>query len=275
MGNLQANVSKQVFSEFTEFISNNATNIVNQNQLQCSAGNTLGFQTGGGGDCEFYATNSRINIGQRATSTCMMSAENINQVQIDIKNNIATTVEQFAQQGSKNAQDWLALAVSFQINDVDNITKLSSLIQNSITTDVQNYCQNQVLATNNGIIHLCGSYDGVTFDVTQDAFATGIASCINKNIIHAFTANDTLRTIVQRTDQQLASQQAGLGSVLFWLAIAGGILLLIIIIVVVVFLVISSRSGGGGGGQQQQSLGFGPVAALRFAQQVPPQALLV
>ena len=101
MGNLQANISQQVFSEFTQFISNNASSVVNKNLCSGSAGNVTSFQTGGEPSCTFSFINGNLNINQTATTTCTINAQNLTQVQTDIQNNIATMVQQFVAQGCR------------------------------------------------------------------------------------------------------------------------------------------------------------------------------
>lgn len=243
MGNVQANQTKQMLSEFTEFVTNNTTTIVNTNKLNCTAGNVLRFNAGKGQDCDFDITGGSINLNQTASSNCKVTAEDINDIQAEIKNNISNLTQQFAEQASENTQGWLATAFSFQINQAENITQLSNLIQNNIQTDIENFCGGEILSTNNAIVNLCGTYDGTEINITQDVLATGIASCVNKNITAVFAENEVLNEVFQKTDQALASKQEGIGSFFFWLAIAGSVLAVLLIIGSIFFFVLRGSGG--------------------------------
>lgn len=273
MGNLQSNTSKEVFSQFTEFIYNNATNIVNKNDLTCAVGNYAEFESGRGEFCPFSCVNCDINFNQKAEANCQIKAENLNQIQIDIKNNIATQVEQFLKQDSKSIQDWLAAAISLQINDATTATEIANLVQNSIRTDVQNFCQAQVFSNNNAKISLCGTFVNTRFDLAQDVLATGLASCVNKNLVSAVSSNSTLTKLIQDTDQKLSSEQKGATDFIKWIAIIGGIILLLLIIGAGIWFLFM-RGGGSSSTTQiysttsKPTVGVGPLGAYQFAQSI-------
>src|SRR5699024_9926249 len=138
----------QVMSEFTEFVSDNVTDIVNKSKLDCSAVNNVEFTTGKGKYCDFKIVDGNIKLTQKAKSDCEVSSDNVNKIQTEIQNNIDNLIKQFSKQASKNSQEWLSTSVSVQTNDVKNISQLSNLIKNSVKTNVDNFCGGEIASAN-------------------------------------------------------------------------------------------------------------------------------
>ncbi len=248
MGNIQANSTKQVLSEYTSFINSQVSSVINQSVTNCTASNTANITTGGS-DCIFELTNGSFTYVQNAYASCKLNSENSTQIQTVIQNTVSNNLQSFINQASKSTQDWFATAFSLQINDASNVIQVQNQMSNFVSSQIQNFCQSQILSANNNTVHLCGIFNGATINLGQNAFTEGVTSCVNKNVITAFTSNYALNQLWTQTDQKLASEQKGATSALMWIAIIGGIVLVVLIIGAILYFVLSSRSGGGGGAQ--------------------------
>ena len=237
MGNIQSNITTQTLADYTNAMNSAVQETYSAAISGCTATDELSFQAGAGGSggCNFEIINGSININQTATASCNLNNQNINNTKVSFQNTITNATKQFIDQNSQNKQGWWATAFSFQVNGASNSTEVSTTIGNSFVGSITEICRQEAAAMNQEKILLCGTYNASTVNVTQNATVTALVSCINRNVTNVFTTNSVLNELWQQTDQKLASQQAGLDSVLFWLAIAGGILIIFIIIIGVAF----------------------------------------
>lgn len=243
MGAAQANVTKQALTDLTE-INNKVVNTVkNQSISNCNAiniGNLLIGVTPDNVPCLAQVTNNTFNYSQGATASCQLTSQNVTESISDFANTIANQISQETLQGSKSIQDWLAVAVSVQVNEAQTSTEIINRVSTYVRNTVTNICQNDVRAMNDRNVVICGFVDGNTFNLNQDASVTALTSCINRSILEAFAKDDVLNEVAQKTDQKLSSEQKGLGSVLLWvvIGIAG-----VIILALIVWLIIRALSG--------------------------------
>ena len=243
MGVVQSNTVKQAYSELNHFITNNVNTIVDKATLNCIAGNEVKLNFGNSGACVFVMEKGVVNVNNTAVSTCSLSSENITDIQESVKNSIKTLLEQFVKQGSQSTQDFLATAVSIQIQNATTTDEIINQIETSIKNNVSNFCDANVASTNRADITVCGQFSETTLNILNDAFVAGVASCVNKNITQAFIENDTLNKLVQEADQKLAAEQKGLGGFLQWLIIGLVIVGAILILVMLGYLFIKGQSG--------------------------------
>lgn len=231
MGNIQANLTKQTLADYTNMVNSVVADVYNSAISICASGNDFSLSTGVG--CDFKFVNSAINVSQFAGSTCKLDADNINKLSAKFTNDIINKTQQFIDQRSQNKQGWFATAFSFQINNASNSTEVTNQIKNSFDINFTNKCQAVTSAFNKGSVNLCGYYDSSTFDFKQNALTNALVSCVNENIMDIWVTNSVLNELWQRTDQKLASEQAGLS--LKWLFIGIAIIVAIMIIVSLIY----------------------------------------
>jgi hypothetical protein len=239
MGNIQSSSTKQILSSYTSVINDSVANIINSSTLNCTASNRLEVQTGGEPNCTFQSIDSTFNFNQNAVSNCRLISENINDISSTLQNTVKTTTENFINNDLQNKQGWFALAFSLQIANSSSASEVAQIISNQFNGQIENICRTQVGAFNHGTLLLCGAYSGTTFNYSQDAVSTAIASCVNQNIIRIFNTNSALSEMWSRTDNALASEQTGFN--FKYLIIIGVIILAIIIIGLIIFLLTRGR----------------------------------
>ena len=239
MGNAQSNITKQTLASYTTSVNQAMNSVYSSSIAGCTATNELSIATGGVPDCFFEMTDGAFNLSQTSSSSCNLNNVNINKTTAQFKNTIRNTTKQFIDQNAQNKQGWFATAFSFQINGASNSTEISNTITNSLANSITEICQQEARAMNEAKILLCGTFNASAINIDQNALVTAMVSCINRNVTSIFTTNTVLNQLWQQTDQKLASEQAGFGSVLFWLVIAG-------VVFIVAILLLFSVFGGGG-----------------------------
>lgn len=247
MGNYQSSVTRQFISSVNNIINQSATSVYNQASQQCSAINLLTANFGSSPDgqtCPVTVINSRINFRQGASVTCNLDSVNHADLNTQFTNEVQQQLQQLASTDIQNKQGFLSTAISIQENNLSSEQQLINAITNTLSQNITNLCTTVNQASNQGNLVFCGVYQDTTIDVAQNATIQAITSCVNEAIVKVQVGNTTIADIIQRTDNKLASEQQGVGSLL-WIIIAviGGILLLGII-GFVIFMLIQPRGGG-------------------------------
>ena len=226
MGNVQANETKQILSSYTNVVNSVVANVYNKALANCSSSNNLMLTTGR--DCVFNFSDGTMNFKQVAGSNCKLDSINTTELTSSFNTEIINKTRNFIEQNAKNDQGWFATAFSLQINDAENVTDVMNQITNSFNVNFTNQCQSISNALNNANVDLCGYFDKTTFNFEQNAFVTAITSCVNKNVMNMWTSNSVLNDLWSKTDQKLASTQAGFSFVWLFLIIIALVILLII-----------------------------------------------
>jgi len=227
MGSAQSNVTKQTLASYTNVINTAMFNAYNESVGRCSASNTLVIDT-----CPtFEIINGSLNVTQAAAADCQFNSQNFNTFTAKFTTEVRNATKQFIDENAKNKQGWFATAFSFQINGASNSSEVTNKIMNSFQGNTTNICRDESDAMNSGKLLLCGTFDGSAINVKQNSTVTSLVSCVNRNTEQAFVSNSVLNDLYQKTNQKLASEQAGVGSFFEWIVIAivAGIILLIII----------------------------------------------
>ncbi|CAK7994509.1 Hypothetical protein POVR1_LOCUS33 [uncultured virus] len=232
MGNLQATVSKQVAEEFNNVINTVTSSARQTVSLSNVAVNDIRVVIGGVGCPITPNIGGDINLSQAQSSQYILTATNISLITATIKNNLTNALQQFTTQSSTSTQGWLSFAFSAQTAGSYTESDAINDIVNSISGNAAQACSNQVITQNGISLVLCGNVTG-SVNIDQDTAVTALESCINKQITNAFISNTVLNNIIQKTDQYFLSQQAGLDSIFYYLAIAAVIIFIIIVIATV------------------------------------------
>lgn len=243
MGSAQSEITKQTLADYNSFMNTALQSDINTAISGCAAANNLSLQTGGEKYCDFEMINGSINVNQKVNATCSLHSKNINSITTKFNTTVKNTTQQFIDQNAKNKQGWFATAFSFQIQGASTSAEVSNKITNSFTGNISNTCRQEATAMNSNKTLLCGTYNASVVNINQDATITALTSCINRNVTEAFLTNNALNEMYQKTNQKLTSEQAGVGSFVFWIALAivAGIILVIILGAV-------GSSGGSKGG---------------------------
>lgn len=236
MGNIQASETKQTLADYTQVVNSTVVNTFNTAIQQCTSGNTLALDTGNG--CIFDFINGTFDVTQVANTQCTFNSQNVVNATSSFQNNIQTATKNFIDQNLQNQQGWFATAFSLQISGAENSTQVSQLVSNAFQGNFTNRCQATSNALNQATVNLCGVFDATTFDFNQNALTTALTSCANEVVTNVFTTNTVLNQLWSQTDQKLASQQAGVGSFIFYIIIAIiGFIVLMIVIALVYMLI--------------------------------------
>ncbi len=231
MGNIQANETKQTLASYTNVINTAMFNAYNESVADCSASDTLEIDT-----CPtFEIINGSLNVTQAAAANCKFSSENFNTFTAKFTTEVRTATKQFIDENAKNKQGWFATAFSFQINGASNSSEVTNKIMNSFRGSTTNICRSEAAAMNSAKLLLCGTFDGSAINVKQNSTVTSLVSCVNRNTEQAFVSNSVLNELFQKTDQKLASEQAGAGSFFAWIVIAIVAAIILIVIVMIAF----------------------------------------
>jgi hypothetical protein len=247
MGNYQSSVTRQFISSVNNIINQSATAVYNQASQQCSAINVLNANFGAapsGQTCPVSVTNSRINFRQNASTTCNLTSLNRADLNTQFTNEVQQRLQQLANADIKNKQGFLSTAVSIQENNLTSEQQLINAITNTISQNVTNLCTSVSQASNQGNLIFCGIYQDTTIDVAQNATIQAMVSCVNEALAKTQVGNTTIADIIQRTDAKLASQQEGIGSVLWIILLIIGGVLVLGIIGFVIFMLLQPKGGG-------------------------------
>ena len=219
MGSIQSNITKQTLADYTNIVNSTVANVYNSAAASCASGNNFALETGGGPNCIFHMTNGNFNVTQTVGTNCKLNSHNITSLSAALVNNLTNNIQQFIAQNAQNSQGWFATAFSLQINNASNAEEVVNQIKNSFNINFTNTCDSIATALNNETVKLCGVFDGVNFNFTQNALLTALTSCINQNTINIWTSNSVLNQLWQTTDQKLASKQSGFSLKWFFIAI--------------------------------------------------------
>lgn len=242
MGNIQAQLTEQTLAAYTSVMNSAMNQVINDSRLNCSGINNFNLSTGQG--CTFQLTNGTINFNQVVSANCQFNSENNTKIDNNFKNSISTTTKSFIDTDLQNSQGWFATAFSFQITGASNSTEVTNQIVNSISNDISNTCAAETNAYNNSNVNLCGVFDGVTFNFSQNANVTALVSCINRNVINIFVDNEVLNDLWSKTDSELASQQSGVDTItnnLVRYLIIGAIVIAVIVAIVFIIMAVTQR----------------------------------
>ena len=235
MGSIQSSVTKQTLNEYTREINTLVANSYNSSTLKCGASATLTIEVGVPPCPAGYTsiTNTSITSGQNVSTNCSFTSDNEVTINAKFTNDVVNKTKQFIEQDLKNKQGWFSTAFSLQIAGAETTDQVTNIIKNSFTGDFTNICKADIESQANQKVLLCGYYDGDTFNFNQNALTTSITSCINRVVMDVFVKNSVLNSLVQQTDQKLASSQAGIFDGLF-----GSLDTIVIGIVIIVALII-------------------------------------
>lgn len=248
MGNAQANLTRLAAREITDITTSTVLSQISSSATTCIAGNYATINVGGPacGGVPTNVTDTPITVSQKASTTCTLSSGSTATVTSQTATQIANSIDQLSKQQGSSTQEWLALAVSIQQNNISSSTDIINMIRRDLSALQSSICTSQFVSTNNFQTTLCGDFRGSPITITQDATTLGIASCINKMVATILSTDSVLNGIVQRTDQTALSQQMGVGSVFGGLGtllyVIVGVIVLIIIAVVIYYIVRSQQS---------------------------------
>ena len=275
----QSSTINNFLSSFTSFMNSQVSENVNKSLANCSAMNVAGVNIGdiaGSPEprCVARLKGSQISIIQEAKALCNLDVQN----QTEIFNNVTTGVENnikaLLTSNQKASQEFLALGqAALNMTQQQVVTQITNDFVTSISQRTTNICQSIFQATNNGFVTVCGDLTDSPIDIRQNATVTALTSCVNKLLQVATSKGTALNDTLTKMDTYQATEQKGVGSVLMWVAIIGGIVLVILIVGAVIWFFFIRGGGGGGGSTTQiyaaprpQSIGTGPTGAYQFAQ---------
>lgn len=245
MGNFQSNVTRNALREMTTISTQIANTSISRSSMTCIGQNTarLRFGTSETGEVCFFQVDGDLIVNQTADTDCQLSVESVTDATTELINLLSTKLDEEVVQKSKAVQEWLALAVSIQANEVSSEAELITEIQTAISNLSDFSCDAQFISSNNQDLVVCGLVSSSVI-LNQDAYVTGMASCVNKVIQRVFSSNTRLSDIARRTDQEADLEQQGVGSLLSGLQyIMYAVIAIIVLVIIgaVIYFIIRSR----------------------------------
>ena len=135
-------------------------------------------------------------------------------------------MQQAIAQASTSTQDFLSTSINVQNQSLTVQTALTNFITQNIQNIITNTCIANATDIQNQTLVIGGIIRG-NVNLQQDAQTTAISSCALQSLANTLAQNTALSTAVSNLDQQLASTQSGLTSVLM--------LLIVVVAIVVLF----------------------------------------
>jgi large-conductance mechanosensitive channel len=248
--NIQSADTTATQKDYTNFVNNFVSNIVNSANLQCNAtqnytvslGIIPGYKEFPPQTCPFKFTNGTINVTQTLAQTCNLNSENISDISVKITNSITNALKQWIDNHLSSNQGWLAIAFSSQSANNISSQQVATMITNNAITNISNTCAAEINSAQNATIPVCGVFDGATFNFTQAAIVSNLTSCINKTTLNYIATNTQLNSMAQTADNKLASSQEGLTSIFKWIIIAVVIIAVIAGIGILLYFIFGNKS---------------------------------
>lgn len=168
----------------------------------------------------------KIYVKQVAQAVCSFEGSALADLQSELSNTVATTLDTMATQGQESEIEFLALGLSSQTMNTD----MKTFIQNTFEAEIENLatsnCGQNLSIEQDGTVVVYGSADEIKIE--QYAQAYGIASCLSESTLKTIIENETVNDVLQEFEQQQKATLTGLGSLFnIWVVLLlGGALLL-------------------------------------------------
>ncbi len=197
-------------SVITNVITNNETNSTNIISLS----NKFDIEVGKGGtlDC------GTINLTQLNQADIKIATQVNSQTTSNLQNKLINDLKNSASQTNKLVQGFLAGIGQFNNTDLNQkiVNRVTSLIQNNITTNNINKILSAVNISNTGNIRIDdgGTIKGEQCNFLQSNMANFASSLIVSNLANAIANDDVLNKIVNTASQDNSIEQKGLDSLI-------------------------------------------------------------
>ena len=243
--NLSNVYTSNTLSSLTTVINDTVSSVVQNASTTCSSSNNFqGFYgiypvrvTSTEIDTAICPTNIQsLTISQNAQNTCSLTAGLTSDLQADITNQLSNNINAWISQTQTQNNGWLTIALNEASSESITQAQLSSMIANTLTSNISQVCSAFLEASNQAKVYVCGDYpNGIV--VVQNAVSSNLTSCIVNNTVTAITNNTVLNNIVTKTSQQTAQTNEGLSTIAKYIIIAVVAVVILVIIGVILYFV--------------------------------------
>lgn len=213
-GSYQSNLVKSTIKIINETIVKVENNVRQSTEQTCSERQHLTFTTG-----EKSEILGRLVINQKAQLVCNLDANATGKMSAEILNQVQNKIDEAIKNSNEATLEFLNTGTSTGTNRTDLEKFLHSRFEAAIeNTFTQDCSQNlEVLQTLNVFIN--GKITG-DMDMSQNAQATAIASCIMQYVSDAIAQNEHINDIISEIDNKNKAEHQGLGSLFAGITIA-------------------------------------------------------
>ena len=243
--NLSNVYTSNTLSSLTTVINDTVSSVVQNASTTCTATNTFEGNygiypvrvVGTEIDTAPCPTNIQsLSISQNAQNTCSLTAGLTSDLQADITNQLSNNINAWISQNQTQNNGWLSIAINVATSESITQAQLSSMIANTLTSNISQVCSAFLAASNQAKVYICGDYpNGII--VVQNAVSSNLTSCIVNNTVTAITNNTVLNNIVTKTTQQVNQTNEGLSTIARYIIIAVVAVVVLIIIGVILYFV--------------------------------------
>jgi hypothetical protein len=128
-------------------------------------------------------------------------------------------IDTWIKQQMEQSNGWLATGLNFGFAGISTTEEMKTQLTSLFTANIANSCTSFLDQYQEQGVYICGWYTNVNFDFSQSALATSITSCVNTNIIKAYSSNSVLQDFVTKTDQAVSQQNAGILDFLVYIVV--------------------------------------------------------
>ena len=252
--NLSNQYTQNTVDSLTSVVNQTVSNVLQTASTNCTSSNTynalfgsyptsVNLQTG---EITFARCDTNINsvdINQIATGSCNLSSGITSDVQANITNNLASNINTWMTQNAAQNNGWIGIGLNIASQEQINQVQLSTMIANTISSNISQTCSAFVAASNLFQVSYCGNYPNGVVN-TQQAISQNLTSCIVNNVVTLIVQNEVLNNIVTKTSQQTNQTNQGISDIFRWLVIGGIVIAALIIIGVLLFFIFGGSKSG-------------------------------
>lgn len=243
MGNFSSNYTYNTINSFTSMINSFSTRILNKASTECASIQSARFDFGTGtidAPCTINTSvrNSNITTNIASDFTCGLSQDNLNKITVKFSSDLQTSISNWIKENTQQNNGWLATGINIAIQEGVTETDLSTMLANSISSDISNVCRASIVTNQSVIYRFCGTYDNLILDTNLTSKGLSLATCINRNIQTSVVNNKVLMDIINKTDQAVSQTNAGLFDFIIYIIVG-------IVIIAVIGAIASIFTGGG------------------------------
>lgn len=233
-------ISRDITNGYMDAINQLTANVTTVLNSNAAALNTVHIQVCGDPPCGSGPCNvNGVNVTQGNSVSVVLTAESLQQVVNQVKNDLENVTTQYVQSLNSDQQAWLSFAFGINVQDQSTISNFSQKISNLISNNVTTTCSNDIILDNEATLILCGNINQPV-NVIQKNDLLAAQSCISKQIVNNIINNTELYNGMQFADQQNYFAPNGPFSFLYYI----GVFILFIIIVVTIAGVIRYATRG-------------------------------